>query len=203
MTLPWNRGDGDGAADSLVGLVPLLGTDSGDGGAGTDEEPERRDPILVAPHRDPGEQAVNNRLPPGFERGRRASQEPASPDEARRPADEPPAADPASAGPADDEPSPSDRTPGDPSPADPSPAEPSQADPTPAGRTPADPSPASAEPAEADPAAVGTVTAADESGGAPGDVDGASDEARERDGPDDEPGDDAEDSTATLAVNDG
>lgn len=195
MTLPWNRGDGDGAADSLVGLVPLLGTDSGDRGVGADEGTERRDPILVAPHRDPGEQAVNNRLPPGFERGRRVSQEPAPTDEARPPADESPAADPTSAGPADDVPSPADRTPVDPSPADPSPAEPSSA-----GRTPADTSPASAEPAEADPVAVGTVTAADASGEAPGE--GGSDVARDRDEPDDEP-DDAEDSTASLAVNDG
>lgn len=76
MALPWNRGDVTNRAPTWVDLVPLLG-DSADDISG-DDSPERGDPVLVAPHRDPGEDAVNHDMPPEFERSRGPT---AAPDE--------------------------------------------------------------------------------------------------------------------------
>lgn len=66
MALPWNRGDGERSAPRWVDLVPLVGRLAGEGSES--DRGERSDPVLVAPHREPGEEAENPRLPPDFER---------------------------------------------------------------------------------------------------------------------------------------
>lgn len=68
MTLPWNRGDEEGSSPAWVELVPLSGHFTS--GRSTTDRSESNDPVLVAPHRDPGEEAVNHDMPPEFERAR-------------------------------------------------------------------------------------------------------------------------------------
>lgn len=101
MALPWNRGDVTGRAPTWVDLVPLLGDSANDRSG--DDSPERGDPVLVAPHRDPGEDAVNHDMPPEFERSRGST---AAPDESTTATPETPEATPAA-----------DRTPDDATPA--------------------------------------------------------------------------------------
>lgn len=68
MTLPWNRGDEEGGTPAWVELVPLSGHFTS--GRSTTDRSRSNDPVLVAPHRDPGEEAVNHDMPPEFERAR-------------------------------------------------------------------------------------------------------------------------------------
>lgn len=69
MPLPWNRGGEEDRTPAWVDLLPLVdsanGEGSGEGRRGASE------PVLVAPHRDPGEDAVNHDMPPGFESARK------------------------------------------------------------------------------------------------------------------------------------
>lgn len=68
MTLPWNRGGEEDRDPLWVDMLPVVGGSAGT--PATDRE-EAREPVLVAPHRDPGEEAVNLDMPPGFEGARK------------------------------------------------------------------------------------------------------------------------------------
>lgn len=69
MTLPWNRGGEEDGTPLWVDLLPVVGGATG-GRSGADPE-DASEPVLVAPHRDPGEEAVNLDMPPGFESARK------------------------------------------------------------------------------------------------------------------------------------
>lgn len=69
MTLPWNRGGEADRTPAWVDLLPVVGG-AADGTSGEDRA-EASEPVLVAPHRDPGEDAVNLDMPPGFESARK------------------------------------------------------------------------------------------------------------------------------------
>lgn len=74
MPLPWNRGDEETSPSTWVDLLPLSGHLAPDR-SGADGS-EAREPVLVAPHRDPGEDAVNHDMPPQFQRARTAPDAP-------------------------------------------------------------------------------------------------------------------------------
>lgn len=66
MPLPWNRGDEEGRIPTLGDLMLLVGDSTSDRSGG--DRRERSEPVLVAPHRDPGEDAENHDMPPEFEK---------------------------------------------------------------------------------------------------------------------------------------
>lgn len=68
MPLPWNRGDEADQTLEWVDLLPFVG--GAVGGRSGDDPQEASKPVLVAPHRDPGEDAENHDMPPQFERTR-------------------------------------------------------------------------------------------------------------------------------------
>lgn len=71
MPLPWNRGNEEGRTLEWEDLLPLVV--GAVGGRSGDDTQEASEPVLVAPHRDPGEDAENHDMPPQFEQARGTS----------------------------------------------------------------------------------------------------------------------------------